>query len=108
MFNESELAENCLDYIDLEPTTFDTEGFLETTEDVMCEILKRDTLNLPEIDLYKHVIRWSKEECKRRQQVDSNDNIRRMLRKNIVPLIRFPLMSTEEVERGFDAFDAMR
>lgn len=96
MFNESELAENCLDYIDVETSTFDTEGFLETTEDIICEILKRDTLNMPEIDLYKHIIRWAKEECKRRQQVDSNESLRRILRKNIIHLIRFPLMSTEE------------
>lgn len=96
MFNESELAENCLDYIDVETDTFKTEGFLETTEDIICEILRRDTLNMPEIDLYKHVVRWAREECKRRQQVDSGENVRKLLRKKIVHLIRFPLMSTEE------------
>ena len=96
MFNESELAENCLDYIDVMPNTFDTEGFLETTEDIICEILQRDTLNMPEIDLYKNVIKWSREECKRRQIIDSTDNIKKILRKNIIKLIRFPLMGNDK------------
>lgn len=96
MFNEGELAENCLDYIDVIQSTFESEGFLETTEDIICEILKRDTLNMPEIDLYKRIIEWSKEECKRRELAETNDNIKKILRKNIINLIRFPLMSSEE------------
>jgi len=96
MFNENELADNALEYIDVMPSTFDTDGFLETTEDIICEILKRDTLNMPEIDLYKSIIKWSKEECKRRQLNDTNENIRKILRKNIIYLIRFPLMRIEE------------
>ena len=96
MFNENDLAENCLDYIDAEASTFQTDGFLETTEDIICDILKRDTLNISEIDLYKCIIRWAKEECKRRELIESDENIRKILRKNIICLIRFPLMRIEE------------
>lgn len=96
MFNESELADNCLEYIDITPNSFNTDGFYETTEDIICEILKRDTLNIMEIDLFRSIIKWAKEQCKRRELSDSMDNLRKILRKHIIQLIRFPLMRIEE------------
>jgi len=58
--------------------------------------VKRDTLNIKEIELFEAVIAWGKDECKRQEIEATGDNLKKVM-ANILPQIRFPVMTTEEL-----------
>jgi hypothetical protein len=62
----------------------------------LAQLVKRDTLNIKEIELFEAVLGWAKEELKRQELENNPDNLKKVL-TNILPSIRFPVMSTEEL-----------
>ncbi|XP_078365252.1 BTB/POZ domain-containing protein 6-A-like [Oculina patagonica] len=60
------------------------------------QLVERDTLNIREVELFKAVDCWAKEECKR-QQLKANGSVKRqVLGEQIVKNIRFPIMKQNE------------
>jgi len=59
-------------------------------------IIKSSKLAIDEIDLFKGVLRWSIAECKRKGLKDDAGS-RKTVLKDIIPLIRFPIMQMEDV-----------
>lgn len=96
MFDETVLAQMCLDKIDkntVEALTAD--GFRDIDHDTLCMVIERDTLRIREVSLFEAVVRWSHSECQR-QNLVSNQNNQRLVLKRAIALIRFPLMTVEE------------
>jgi hypothetical protein len=73
-----------------------TSEFIKTDQKLLKTILKRDTLSVPEGDLFEAVIGWGKAECKR-QSLEPDANSLQSCLADILPLIRFPTMTMQEV-----------
>lgn len=63
--------------------------------DTLCVVLKRNTLRVREAPLFLAVLRWSVEECRRRNLIVNADNQRIVLGRAL-HMIRFPLMTIDE------------
>jgi len=66
------------------------------SEAVLLALVRRDTLNAKEVELFEIVLAWAKEECKRKELEGTPENLRQVL-QHILPHIRFPVMTTEDV-----------
>jgi len=69
---------------------------VKLSEATLINFIKRDTLNIKEADLFDGVVAWGKEEAKRQEIDPSAENLRKVL-FNVLPHVRFPIMTTEEV-----------
>ncbi|CAF0740440.1 unnamed protein product [Didymodactylos carnosus] len=100
MFDEPQLAAQCLDVIDKNANdALTTSEFYDLDLDTLCAILKRDTLGIREIKLYNSVIQWAKHQCSKNKLESTAENVRNTLGQGL-KLIRFPLMSQEEFASG--------
>ncbi|VDK65675.1 unnamed protein product [Onchocerca ochengi] len=96
LFDEPQLASLCLDIIDRNTIeALNAEGFTEIDLDTLCVVLKRNTLRVREAPLFLAVLRWSVEECRRRNLIVNADNQRIVLGRAL-HMIRFPLMTIDE------------
>ena len=59
---------------------------------VLEELVKRDSLNVREVELFKAVDCWAKKECKKQGLAAEGFVKRRILGERIVKAIRFPVM----------------
>jgi len=71
-------------------------GFDLLPKDRVMDILRSSRLSIDEIDLFNGVLRWAVHECKR-QKVDVSAENKKQVLKDILPLIRFPIMGMEEI-----------
>lgn len=88
-----ELVEKCAQVIAEEATdVFNSDDFLQLSEDVLITLLENDFLCIEEIDVWTSVFRWA------RNHVEKNrDKTLEQVIKNLVPYIRFPLMTNQEL-----------
>ena len=64
--DEDDLERNCLHVIDGSATAaFKSEAFTGITQATLEKIVRRDTLNIEEIDVYKACVNWAEAECNR-------------------------------------------
>ncbi|XP_072159750.1 BTB/POZ domain-containing protein 1 isoform X4 [Bemisia tabaci] len=95
-FSEKSLAESCLDIIDeTAEVAMSCEDFLEIDFPTLCEVLKRDTMEVKETALFDAAVRWATAECSRKGLEVTRENQRSLL-EGALPLIRFPLMTQKE------------
>ncbi len=80
-FDEKELKKKCWEVIDVQ---------------TLINLLKRDTLHIAEVDLFKAVLKWSESQCSK-NGVQATDRDRRAVLNNAVYEIRFLLMSQKRV-----------
>eukprot|EP00698_Gefionella_okellyi_P011786 TRINITY_DN312_c3_g1_i1.p1 TRINITY_DN312_c3_g1~~TRINITY_DN312_c3_g1_i1.p1 ORF type:complete len:338 (-),score=82.27 TRINITY_DN312_c3_g1_i1:48-1061(-) len=62
----------------------------------VCAVLQSDDLAIDEATVFKAIVWWAASECGRRNIASSVENKRAVL-TDILPLVRFPLMSCQEV-----------
>jgi len=60
------------------------------------ELIKRDTLNVDEIDLLKALIIWAKKEIKD-NKLEQKAEVMKLVLKDLLPQVRFIFMTTEQV-----------
>ena len=58
--------------------------------------MKREELNVREVELFKAVDRWARDKCKRKRMTANGASKRRIIGEEIVKAIRFPLMLEKE------------
>jgi len=75
--------------------------FLEISEKNLVDLVKRDGLNIKEIDLFNATIEWSKAELKRTKQDDKPENVKKVM-KDIFPQIRFCCMDVSDIAVGVE------
>jgi len=86
-----------LEYVDIYLKKILTVGKFNTLpEPILLQIVKRDTLNIKEIELFEAIVAWGKEQLKANSETQDANNLKKVL-VEILPHVRFPVMSTEEV-----------
>ena len=58
--------------------------------------MKREVLNVTEVELFKAVNRWATKECERQGMTSDGETKRRILGEDIVKGIRFPLIPQKD------------
>ena len=102
-FEDKDLEDRCWEVIEEQTEEAVTSDEFVTVERSVVEaVVKRERLNLKEVELFKAVDRWATKESER--QGITLDEKRRILGEEIVEAIRFPLMSEKEfVSIAFDS-----
>ena len=73
-----------------------SDEFVTVERSVVESVVKREKLNVKEVELFKAVDRWAIKESERQGITPESDWKRRILGEEIVKAIRFPLMSQKE------------
>ena len=94
-FEDKDLEDRCWEVIEKQTEEAVTsDEFVTVERSVVESVVKRERLNVTEVELFKAVDRWATKERKR--QGITPDGKRRILGEEIVNAIRFPLMSLNE------------
>ena len=97
LYDEKCLADRCWELIDRETEEVaKSEGFVTIERSLLEIIVKRDSLNISEVDLFKAVDLWSTKECERRGLALDGQMKRKILGEQIVKGIRFPAMEKKD------------
>jgi len=71
--------------------------FASLPKDLVITLLKSDTLNAKEVDVFEGALAWGKNECKKLKLDEKKPDDMKKALADILPLIRFPCMSTQDV-----------
>ncbi len=95
-FDEGELEVKCLHLVESRTEEVAaTEAFNNISQKTLASILKRDQLNIPEVELFQAVLKWCDEQCSKKQLKVSGEN-RRAVLQDAVYDIAFLSMSQED------------
>ena len=96
-YKNKDLLRSCWDLIDNETEkALKSSEFMTVERSFVKELVKRETLNVREVELFKAVDCWAKKECKRRKLKKAGSVKRQVLGEQIVKNIRFPIMTKNE------------
>ena len=96
-FEDKDLEDRCWEVIEKQTEEAVTsDEFVTLERSVVESVLKREALNVKEVELFKAVDRWATREIERQGMTPDGDVKRRILGEEIVKAIRFPLMSEKE------------
>jgi hypothetical protein len=93
---EEELEKKSWDLIELhtyEAVTSD--AFTSIDQETLAKLLKRESLNVKEVDLFNAVLKWSEAECSRKG-TEANTKNKRTVLGNAIYQIRFASMTLQE------------
>ena len=96
-FEDKDLEERCWNVIELhteEAVTSD--DFVTLERSIVESVVKRERLNVKEVNLFKAVDRWASKEVERQGLTPDGEVKRKILGEEIVKSVRFPLMSQKE------------
>lgn len=93
-FDCTELMAKCIEVISKKTEgVFKSEQFYEFDEDIIISLCKSDKICVDELDLFNAVLKWGKRRCK---DQEAHSDLPEVL-KNIIPHIRYTLMTAEEL-----------
>ena len=96
-YEEENLVDRCWEVIDEETeAAVKSDGFATLERPLLEALVERDTLDIPEVELFKGVVEWATNESEKRGIVSDGQEKRRILGERIVKALRFPVMSLEE------------
>ncbi len=96
-FDDKDLEDRCWEVIEKQTEEAVTSDEFVTVERSLVEtVVKRERLNVKEVELFKAVDRWATKESERQGITAEGDAKRQILGEEIVKAIRFPLMSQKE------------
>ena len=96
-FEGKDLEERCWQVIETHTeNALTSEEFVTLEKSVVASVVKRERLDVKEVDLFKAVDRWATKEVERQRLTPDGKVKRRILGEEIVKAIRFPLMSQKE------------
>ncbi len=95
-FVEEEFVKKCWDWIDLKTAdVVASDAFGDINQATLAELLKRESLSVKELDLFKAVLKWSEAECSRKG-IEANPKNKRAVIGNAIYQIRFGSMTPQE------------
>ncbi len=95
-FVEEGLVKKCWDLIDLNTAdVVASDAFVDVDKTTLAELVKRESLNVEEVDLFKAVFKWSEAECSRKE-IEANPKNKRAAIGNTIYQIRFASMTPQE------------
>ena len=96
-FEDEALEKRCWEIIEIHTeNALTSEEFVTLERSVVQSVVKRERLNVKEVDLFKAVDRWATKEVERQGVTPDGKVKRRLLGEEIVKAIRFPVMSQKE------------
>jgi len=96
-FEDKDLEGRCWKVIEEQTEEALKSGEFVTVERSLVEtVVEREVLNVKEVELFKAVDRWAREESERQGITPDGESKRRIIGEEIVKDIRFPLMSQQE------------
>ena len=96
-FEDKDLEDRCWEVIDEQTEEAVTsDEFMSVERSVVESVVKREVLNVTEVELFKAVDRWATKECERRGMTSHGETKRRILGEEIVKGIRFPLIPQKD------------
>ena len=96
-YEEKDLVDHCWEVIDKQANeAVKSDGFVTVEKSVLEALVERDSLNLKEVDLFKAVDCWARNECEKQGLAAEGSVKRRILGERIVKAIRFPVMKEKE------------
>ena len=96
-FEDKDLEHRCWEVIEKQTEEAVTsDEFVTLERSVVESVVKREALNVKEVELFKAVDRWATREIERQGMTPDGDAKRQILGEEIVKAIRFPLMSQKE------------
>ncbi|CAB4032379.1 BTB POZ domain-containing 6-like [Paramuricea clavata] len=99
-FDENKLEEKCWDFIDLNTSeAVVSDGFCDINQATLVELVKREPLNVEEVDLFKAVLKWSEAECSRKG-IEANAKNKRAAMGNAIYQIRFASMTLQDLAQN--------
>ena len=97
LYDEKSLVDRCWEVIDRETEkAVKSEGFVKIERSLLEAFIKRDSLTIREVELFKAVDLWATKECERQGLAAGGSVKRRILGEEIVKGIRFPAMEEKE------------
>lgn len=97
-YENTDLLRSCWDLIDKETEkALISSEFITVDISVVEDLVKRETLNVREVELFKAVDRWAEIDCQKRNLVIAGAVKRQVLGEQIVKNIRFPIMTQNEL-----------
>ena len=96
-FENKDLEDRCWEVIDEQTEEAVTsDEFVSVERSVVESVVKREVLNVTEVELFKAVDRWATKECERQGITSDGETKRRVLGEDIVNGIRFPLIEEKD------------
>ena len=96
-FEDKDLEEQCWEVIETHTdNALTSEEFVTLDRSVVESVVKRERLNVKEVDLFKAVDRWVTKEVERQGLTPDGVVKRRILGEETVKAIRFPVMSQKD------------
>ena len=96
-FENKDLEDRCWEVIDEQTEEAVTsDEFVSVERSVVESVVKREALNVTEVELFKAVDRWVTRECERQGITSDGETKRRVLGEDIVNGIRFPLIEEKD------------
>ena len=95
-FDEEKLEKKCWDMIDLKTSeAIVSDAFTSISQSTLAKFLRRESLNVKEVDIFKAVVKWSEAECLRKG-IEANVKNKRAAMGNTMYQVRFGSMTFEE------------
>ena len=96
-FDKKRLVEQCWKVIDKHcEEAIKSDGFATLERSLIEEVVKRNTLNIEEVELFKAVDSWATKKCKEEGLTADGSVKRKIIGENIVKAIRFPAMKQQD------------
>ena len=96
-YEEKDLMNHCWKMIETQTEeAVKSEGFVTVERSVLEELVKKNSLNIKEVELFKAFDCWAEKECEKQGLVAEGSAKRRVLGERVVQGIRFPLMGQTE------------
>ena len=102
-FEDKDLEERCWEVIETQTeNALTSEEFVTLERSVVESVVKRERLNVKEVDLFKAVDHWATKEVERQGLTPDGVVKRRILGEQTVKAIRFPVMSQKQFASVLD------
>ena len=96
-FEDKDLEDRCWEVIKRQTEeSVTSDEFVSVERSVIESVVKREALNVTEVELFKAVDRWATKECERQGITSDGETKRRVLGEDILKGIRFPLMEEKD------------
>ena len=96
-FEEEALQATCWKIIDFHAELImESDAFLDLDRDLLVAMLKRDSLRVDEIELFRSLNRWAQRKCEERRKKQTGKNKKAVIGKELLRLVRFPVMQQED------------
>ena len=93
LIENKSLLRSCWKFIDKEcKDVLESVEFLEVDKMDLIELVKRNTLNIKEIDLFVAINRWAEKECEKLKFEAHGKQRRQILGEQIIKNLRYPVM----------------